>query len=52
MQVSKKRARIHEFMKDYDKLRTGRVSKVNFARGLDLCGFELDPQEVGLLQNM
>ena len=38
-------------MKDFDKLHTGRVSCINFARGLDLCGFQLTPDEVNELQN-
>ena len=38
-------------MKNFDKLRTGRVSCINFACGLDLCGFQLTPDEVNELQN-
>ena len=51
MQVSKERVRVGEFMKDYDKLKSGRVSCINFAHGLDLCGFGLTPDEVMVLEN-
>ena len=51
VQVSKERVRVGEFMKDYDKLKSGRVSCINFARGLDLCGFGLTPDEVMVLEN-
>jgi hypothetical protein len=51
VQVSKERVRVGEFMKDYDKLRSGRVSCINFARALDLCGFGLTPDEVMSLEN-
>ena len=43
--------RIYEFMKDYDKLRCGRVHVTAFSRALDLCGFELSPEEVYVLKN-
>ena len=51
VQVTKERVRVGEFMKDFDKLKSGRVSCINFARALDLCGFELAPDEVMVLEN-
>ncbi len=39
-----------EFMKDYDKLRSGRILKTAFRRALDLCGFELAQSELAVLE--
>jgi Ca2+-binding EF-hand superfamily protein len=36
--VFKERVRVYEFMKDYDKLRSGSIPKNDFRRALDLCG--------------
>ena len=47
--VTKQRMRLYEFMKDYDKLRTGRVSHINFARALDLAHLDLKESEVQML---
>ena len=47
--VMKKRIRVLEFFKDYDKLKSGRITRVNFTRALDLCHFELTTKEVNLL---
>ncbi len=41
VQVSKRRVRVLEFIKDFDKLRSGRVLKTLFRRALDMCGFDL-----------
>lgn len=49
--VAKERLRVYEFMKDYDKLRTGRMKKLSFRRALDLCGFELKESEVCILED-
>ena len=49
-QVSKERVRVLEFMRDYDKLRSGRIPMTSFRRALDLCGFELTQAEVGALE--
>ena len=49
--VCKERIRVLEFMRDYDKLRSGRISLTSFRRALDLCGFELSPPEVVALEN-
>ncbi|XP_062506736.1 uncharacterized protein LOC134183259 [Corticium candelabrum] len=47
--VSRERIRVLEFMRDYDKLRTGRMLKTAFPRALDLCSFLLTPSEVEAL---
>ena len=40
-----------EFMRDYDKLRSGRIPLTSFRRALDLCGFDLSPPEVTALEH-
>ncbi|XP_071953709.1 uncharacterized protein [Antedon mediterranea] len=47
--VSKQRIRVLEFMRDYDKLRTGRMLKTLFQRALDLANLGLLPTEVDVL---
>ena len=49
-QVSKERVRVLEFMRDYDKLRSGRISVTSFRRALGLCGFGLSQEEVATLE--
>ncbi|KAK3583614.1 hypothetical protein CHS0354_039437 [Potamilus streckersoni] len=49
--VSRERIRVLEFMRDYDKLRSGRMLKTSFRRALDLCRFELKESEVCLLED-
>lgn len=49
--VVKERVSVLEFMRDYDKLRTGRISKENFRRALDLCKFELKESEIALIED-
>jgi len=49
--VYRKRVRVHEFMRGYDKLRTGRMWKINFRRALDLCTFELAESEIAMLED-
>ncbi|XP_060063466.1 uncharacterized protein LOC132543930 [Ylistrum balloti] len=49
--VSKERIRVIDFMKDYDKLRSGRVLKTSFRRALDLCRFELKESEASILED-
>lgn len=44
--VVKESVRVYEFMKDYDKLRTGRMLKTSFPRALDLCALGLTPVEI------
>ena len=50
IKVCKERIRVLEFMRDYDKLRSGRISLTSFRRALDLCGFELSQPEVAALE--
>lgn len=50
LQVIKERVRVLEFMKDYDKLRSGRIPATSFRRALDLCGFGLGQAEVAALE--
>jgi len=47
--VVKERIRVLEFMKDHDKLRTGRLLKSLFPRTLDLCNLGLTKREVEVL---
>nr|XP_054773761.1 uncharacterized protein LOC129281858 [Lytechinus pictus] len=47
--VMKERMRVHEFMRNYDKLRTGRMLTENFRRSLDNAGLGLQPSEVDIL---
>jgi len=49
--VSRERMRVLEFMRDYDKLRSGRMLKTSFRRALDLCKFELRESEVSILED-
>ncbi|CAH1794695.1 unnamed protein product [Owenia fusiformis] len=49
--VCKERIRVLEFMKDYDKLRMGRMLKASFRRALDLCRFELKESEIAILED-
>ena len=44
--VVKERMRVAEFMRDYDKLRTGRLLKTVFPRAIDLCSLGLVKSEV------
>ncbi|KAK2184430.1 hypothetical protein NP493_266g02009 [Ridgeia piscesae] len=49
--VVRERVRILEWMKDYDKLRSGRMPKSNFRRALDLCRLGLYESELALLED-
>ena len=49
VQVVKERIRVLEFMRDYDKLRSGRMLKTCFSRALDLCQLGLTKKEVDIL---
>jgi len=48
---SKERQRPHEFFKDFDKLRSGVISKDNFYRAVDLMKLELKESEVAKVVN-
>lgn len=50
-QVYKQRVRIYEWMRDYDKLRSGRMLRTNFRRALDLCKFALAEGELAILED-
>lgn len=50
-QVCKERIRILEFMKDYDKLRSGRMLKASFRRALDMARFNLYESEIAILED-
>ena len=49
--VFKERMRVHEWMRDYDKLRSGRMLKGHFRRALDMCKFELNESELAILED-
>ena len=42
--------RISISVKDYDKLRSGRIPATSFRRALDLCGFCLGQAEIAALE--
>lgn len=42
--------RVYEFMKDYDKLRTGRMLKTSFPRALDMCTLGLTVEEMKIVE--
>ncbi|XP_077982616.1 uncharacterized protein LOC144437541 [Glandiceps talaboti] len=48
--VMKERIRILEFLRDYDKLRTGRMKKETFRRALDPANLGLKGSEVAILE--
>ena len=51
--MSRQPVRVVEFFKDYDKMRTGRVSITSFRRGIDLCHWGLSDDEViGLVNKL
>ncbi len=49
--VFKERVRVHEWLRDYDKLRSGRMLKGNFRRALSMCKFELTESELAILED-
>ncbi|BFZ03633.1 hypothetical protein BsWGS_06672 [Bradybaena similaris] len=49
--VCKERVRIYEFMKDYDKLRSGRMLKNLFRRALNLARVDLLESEIAILED-
>ena len=51
LKVVKERVRVEEFMRDYDKLRTGRLLKTIFPRAIDLCQLGLVKSEVDVLMS-
>ena len=49
--VMKERIRVLEFMRDYDKLRTGRMLKTSFPRALDMCSLGLTKAETAKIMD-
>jgi Ca2+-binding EF-hand superfamily protein len=47
--VTSRRSRVREFFLDFDRLRSGRCSKSQFARGLNLIGMRLSAAEADVL---
>lgn len=50
-QVFKKRVSIYEWLRDHDKLNSGRIPRETFIRALNLCNFELLPSEIEMIMN-
>ncbi|XP_065652485.1 uncharacterized protein LOC100202524 isoform X2 [Hydra vulgaris] len=44
--VFRESIRIHEFMKDFDKLRTGKMLKINFPRALNISSLRLTAYDI------
>ncbi|EDO33216.1 predicted protein [Nematostella vectensis] len=49
--VMKERIRVLEFMRDYDKLRTGRMLRANFIRAMDMCCLDLTKREIEIIMD-
>jgi len=52
--VFKERVRVYEWMKDYDKLRSGSIPASSFRRALDLCGAGdvlVEPEIISIMEN-
>lgn len=52
--VFKERIRVYEWMKDYDKLRSGSIPASSFRRALDLCGAGdvlVEPEIISIMQS-
>eukprot|EP00930_Biecheleria_cincta_P062821 TRINITY_DN4826_c0_g1_i1.p1 TRINITY_DN4826_c0_g1~~TRINITY_DN4826_c0_g1_i1.p1 ORF type:complete len:493 (+),score=105.79 TRINITY_DN4826_c0_g1_i1:99-1577(+) len=47
--IQPRRIRVKEFFKDFDPLRHGRCTQINFARALDMIGMSLTEEEVDVL---
>ena len=50
-QVFKRRVNIYEWLKDHDKLNSGRIPKETFRRAFNLCNLDVEKSEVDLLIN-
>lgn len=50
-QVFRRRISIYEWLRDHDKLNSGRLLKETFRRAIDLCQLELEPSEIELIIN-
>ena len=49
--VFRESVRIHEFMKDFDKLRTGRMLKTNFPRALNISSLKLTAGDINTIMD-
>ena len=50
-QVFKKRVSIYEWLRDHDKLNSGRLSKETFKRAINLCNLDIQPTETDIIAN-
>jgi len=51
LKVFKRRVSIYEWLRDHDKLNSGRLLKETFKRAIDLCKLDLQPSEIELIIN-
>ena len=51
LQVSKERIRVEDFMRDYDKLRCGRMLKTSFRRAVNLARLDLYESELAAIED-
>ncbi|XP_063718661.1 uncharacterized protein LOC134845608 isoform X2 [Symsagittifera roscoffensis] len=49
--LMKKPVRVVEFMKDFDRFNNNTISKDNFIRAMDICGFQLEEPEKEIIYN-
>ncbi|XP_075260146.1 uncharacterized protein LOC142351824 isoform X2 [Convolutriloba macropyga] len=49
--LMKKPVRVVEFMKDFDRFSHNTISKHNFIRAMDICGFQLEEPEKEIIYN-
>jgi hypothetical protein len=50
-QVFRRRISIYEWLRDHDKLNSGRLLKETFKRAINLCNLEIEPSEIELIVN-
>lgn len=50
-QVFRRRIRLYEWLKDHDKLNSGRMSVDTFRRAINPCQLELAESELSLLED-
>jgi Ca2+-binding EF-hand superfamily protein len=50
-QVYKKRVSIYEWLRDHDKLNSGKLLKDTFKRAIDLCNLDLETSEIEMIIN-
>jgi hypothetical protein len=51
LKVFRNRISIYEWLRDHDKLNSGRILRETFKRAFDLCNIKLFPSEVDLITN-